>query len=92
MWKMELYEVLTVTSLNCENQRYHKSETIRFFASNASPLCNVGYSASGLVADAVKTYFARKAVKTGQNWFKLIKTWSKSKTQENVPRVVKEPS
>ena len=32
-----------------------------------------------------------KPVKTGQNWFKPVKTWSKSKTQEHVPRVVKEP-
>ena len=46
---------------------------------------------AGLISKAVKTYFDLKAVKTGQNWFNPIKTWSKPKTQEHVPRVVKEP-
>ena len=46
---------------------------------------------TGLISKAVKTYFDRKAVKTGQNWFKPVKTWSKPKTQEHVPRVMKEP-
>ena len=45
---------------------------------------------SGLISKVVKTYFDRKAVKTGQNWFKSVKTWSKPRTQEHVPGVVKE--
>ena len=46
---------------------------------------------AGLISKAVKTYFDRKAVKTSQNWFKPVKTWSKPETQEHVPRAVKEP-
>ena len=38
-----------------------------------------------------KPILTGKAVKTGQNWFKPVKTWSKPKTQEHMPRVVKEP-
>ena len=46
------------------------------------------YLRAGLISRAVKTYFDRKAVKTR---LKPVKMWSKPKTQEHVPRVVKEP-
>ena len=48
----------------------------------------MGLDIPGLISMAVKTYFDGKAVKTR---LKPVKTWSNSETQENVPRVVKEP-